>query len=539
MSTLDLLSLDFVRNALIAGVVLAVLSGLLGPVVVGRGMAFSVHGTAELAFAGGAGALLVFGTDAVGWGALVGAVLVALLFGALGRAQRERDSVIGVLLSFGLGLGVLFQSLYTGRSANKFGLLVGQIVGVDVGDVLTLAIVGVVVLGVFAVVRRPLLFASLDPEVAAARGVPVRALSIVFAVLLGVTVALGVQIVGALLVLCLLITPAAAAAQVTASPTLASVLAVVFAEVAVIGGHRGVPRRRAADQPVRRLDRVRDLRGLPGPRRAADPATVDARDHHGRVTPGLDFGHAAIIVVAGVWAGMVNTIVGSGTLVTFPVLLALGYPPLTANVSNGLGLVPGSLTGAIGYRRELRGLRGRVVRLGVASVLGGLTGAVLLLWLPPDAFDAVVPVLVALAVVLVVIQPWVSRRMAARRPDGAPRTRVGPAVWSATYGTGVYGGYFGAAQGVLLLATLGLLIDDDLQRHNAVKNVLATLANLVSGIVFALVAPVSWPVVACVAGGSIVGGVIGSLVGRRLPPVVLRGVIVVVGVAALVQLLLR
>ena len=250
-------------------------------------------------------------------------------------------------------------------------------------------------------------------------------------------------------------------------------------------------------------------------------------------------GDAAIIVVAGVWAGMVNTIVGSGTLVTFPVLLALGYPPLTANVSNGLGLVPGSLTGAIGYRRELRGLRGRVLRLGVASVLGGLTGAVLLLWLPPDAFDAVVPVLVALAVVLVVIQPWVSRRMAARRPDGAPRTRVGPAVSAGVYGTGVYGGYFGAAQGVLLLATLGLLIDDDLQRHNAVKNVLATLANLVSGIVFALVAPVSWPVVACVACGSIVGGVIGSLVGRRLPPVVLRGVIVVVGVAALVQLLVR
>jgi uncharacterized protein len=137
-------------------------------------------------------------------------------------------------------------------------------------------------------------------------------------------------------------------------------------------------------------------------------------------------GDAAIIVVAGVWAGMVNTIVGSGTLVTFPVLLALGYPPLTANVSNGLGLVPGSLTGAIGYRRELRGLRGRVLRLGVASVLGGLTGAVLLLWLPPDAFDAVVPVLVALAVVLVVIQPWVSRRMAARRPDGAPRTASAP-----------------------------------------------------------------------------------------------------------------
>lgn len=235
-STLDLLSLDFVRNALVAGVVLAVLAGVLGPLVVGRGMAFSVHGTAELAFAGGAGALLVFGTDAIGWGALVGAVLVALLFGALGRARRERDSVIGVLLSFGLGLGVLFQALYTGRSANKFGLLVGQIVGVDVNDVLALTVVGVVVLAVLAVVHRPLLFASLDPDMAAARGVPVRGLSILFAVLLGVTVALGVQIVGALLVLCLLITPAAAAAQVTASPALATGLAVVFAEVAVLGG---------------------------------------------------------------------------------------------------------------------------------------------------------------------------------------------------------------------------------------------------------------------------------------------------------------
>jgi zinc/manganese transport system permease protein len=144
--------------------------------------------------------------------------------------------VIGVLLSFGLGLGVLFQALYTGRSANKFGLLVGQIVGVDVGDVLALTVVGVVVLVVLAVVHRPLLFASLDPDMAAARGVPVRALSIVFAVLLGVTVALGVQIVGALLVLCLLITPAAAAARLTASPTVATVLAVVFAEVAVLGG---------------------------------------------------------------------------------------------------------------------------------------------------------------------------------------------------------------------------------------------------------------------------------------------------------------
>ncbi len=246
--------------------------------------------------------------------------------------------------------------------------------------------------------------------------------------------------------------------------------------------------------------------------------------------------HAAIIAVAGVWAGMVNTIVGSGTLVTFPVLLALGYPPLTANVSNGLGLVPGSLTGAIGYRRELTGLRDRVMRLAVASVLGGLAGAGLLLALPPDAFDAVVPVLVALAVVLVIVQPFVARRLAARR-GGVARTRVGPGLLAGTFGTGVYGGYFGAAQGVLLLALLGIAVDDDLQRHNAVKNVLAMLVNLVSGLVFVFVAPVSWPVVGLVALGSIVGGLLGARIGRRLPPIVLRGVIVVVGVAALVQLL--
>jgi zinc/manganese transport system permease protein len=235
-TTLFLLGEGFVRQALLAGAVLALLSGLLGPLVVGRGMAFAVHGTSELSFAGGAGALLLFGAGAVGWGALVGAVLVALVFGALGLAAHERDSVIGVLLSFGLGLGVLFQSLYTGRSANKFGLLVGQIVGVDTGDLVSLAVTGVVVVGVLAIAYRPLLFASLDPTMAAARGVPVRALSVAFAVLLGATTALGVQIVGALLVLSLLITPAAAAARLTASPLLATVLAVVFAEVAVLGG---------------------------------------------------------------------------------------------------------------------------------------------------------------------------------------------------------------------------------------------------------------------------------------------------------------
>lgn len=250
---------------------------------------------------------------------------------------------------------------------------------------------------------------------------------------------------------------------------------------------------------------------------------------------GVTVTHAAVIAVAGAWAGMVNVIVGSGTLVTFPVLLALGYPPLVANVSNGLGLVPGSLAGAVGYRRELAGLRRRLARLGVCSVLGALLGALLLLVLPSGAFDAVVPVLVAVAVVLVVAQPWVARRLAAR--EGGDRTRVGPGLLAGTFGTGVYGGYFGAAQGVLLLALMGILLDDDLQRHNAVKNVMAMLANLVSGVVFVVVAPVSWPVVGLIAGGSVVGGLVGARIGRRLPPVVLRGVIVVVGVVALVQLL--
>jgi uncharacterized protein len=249
----------------------------------------------------------------------------------------------------------------------------------------------------------------------------------------------------------------------------------------------------------------------------------------------VSIGHAVIIVVVGAWAGMINTIVGSGTLVTFPVLLVLGYPPLTANVSNGLGLVPGSLTGAIGYRRELHGLAGRVKRLAVATTLGALLGAALLLSLPARAFDAVVPVLVAVAVVLVVVQPVLGRRLAARH--GGARSRVGPGLIAGTFGTGIYGGYFGAAQGVILLALLGIGLDDDLQRHNAVKNVLAMLANLVSGVVFAVVAPISWPVVVLIAAGSTAGGLLGAQLGRRLPPTALRAVIVVVGIAAIVQLL--
>jgi zinc/manganese transport system permease protein len=231
-----LLEQPFVQSALAAGAVLALLAGLLGPLVIGRGMAFAVHGVSELSFAGAAGALLIAGTAFVGVGALIGGVLVAVVFAMLSARKRENDAVIGVVLAFGLGLGVLFQSLYTGRTANKFSLLVGQIVGVDSTQVITLAIVGVVVAAGLLVLYRPLLFASLDPDMATARGVPVRTLAVAFALMLGTTTALGIQIVGALLVLALLVTPAAAATAVTANPVTATALSVLFAEIAVLGG---------------------------------------------------------------------------------------------------------------------------------------------------------------------------------------------------------------------------------------------------------------------------------------------------------------
>jgi uncharacterized membrane protein YfcA len=246
-----------------------------------------------------------------------------------------------------------------------------------------------------------------------------------------------------------------------------------------------------------------------------------------------------VVAAAGVVAGTINTVVGSGTLVTFPVLLAVGLPPLTANVSNGLGLVPGSLFGAIGYRSELKGQVPRLRRLGVASVIGGVVGAVLLLTLPPAAFSAIVPVLIGVALVLVVLQPWLARRLAKRRENTPEEERRdGWPMWLGVLGTGIYGGYFGAAQGVLLLGIMGAVLPESLQRVNAVKNVLAMLANLASGIVFVFVAHVSWLAVVLIAAGSAVGGVVGARVGKALPPVVLRGLIVVIGVAAIVKLVI-
>jgi uncharacterized membrane protein YfcA len=242
----------------------------------------------------------------------------------------------------------------------------------------------------------------------------------------------------------------------------------------------------------------------------------------------------AAVLLAGVAAGTINTVVGSGTLITFPTLLALGVPPVTANVSNTVGLVPGSLSGAVGYRRELAGQSSRLLRLASASVLGGITGAVLLLVLPSSAFDAIVPVLIGIGVLLVVLGPAIGRKVAARHAArGGLPDHGAPWVWPAIAGAGVYGGYFGAAQGVLLMAILGIGVDVDLQRHNATKNVLALLVNAVAAVVFIFVADVDWPIAGLIAVGSVIGGQIGAGVGRRLPAALLRAVIVVVGVVAL------
>jgi zinc/manganese transport system permease protein len=226
--------LPLVRNSLIAGAILGVLGGVVGVVVMARDLPFAVHGISELSFAGASGALL-FGAG-VASGAFLGSLLAALLLGVLGLRARDRNSVIGVIMPFGLGLGILFLALYHGRAANKFGLLTGQIVAVDTTGLRTLTVTAVLVLAVLAVIWRPLMFASLDEDVAAARGVPVRLLGPLFMVLLGCAVAVAVQIVGALLVLALLLVPAAAAMKVTASPLWVPVLSVMFALMATVGG---------------------------------------------------------------------------------------------------------------------------------------------------------------------------------------------------------------------------------------------------------------------------------------------------------------
>jgi uncharacterized membrane protein YfcA len=250
----------------------------------------------------------------------------------------------------------------------------------------------------------------------------------------------------------------------------------------------------------------------------------------------VDAAEAVAIFAAGGAAGTINTIVGSGTLITFPVLLAFGYAPVTANVSNTIGLVPGSVSGAHGYRAELAGHGRRALWLGIPSVLGGIAGAVLLLTLPASAFKAIVPGFIAAALVLVVAQPWLTRRLAGRH--GHPLNARG-ALPLSLFTVGVYGGYFGAAQGILILGLLGLTLPDPLQRVNAIKNVLAGLTNAIAGLVFLIAAShVSWEVAGLIAAGSVPGGQLGARVGRRLPAPALRAVIVAVGIAAILKLVL-
>jgi uncharacterized protein len=248
----------------------------------------------------------------------------------------------------------------------------------------------------------------------------------------------------------------------------------------------------------------------------------------------VTLGQALAVLLAGTAAGTINAVVGSGTLVTFPTLLAVGYPPVLANVSNTIGLVPGALSGVLGYRAELSGQRGRLLRLGAASLLGGVTGAVLLLTLPAATFDAIVPVLIGLGCVLVVAQPWITARV---KPPATAPAHGSPSLLALVYLTGVYGGYFGAGQGVLLIALLGIGLSESLQRVNAAKNVLAMLVNAVAAVVFLLVANVAWIAVVLIAVGSVIGGQVGARVGRRLPASLLRATVAVVGVVAIVDLL--
>lgn len=248
----------------------------------------------------------------------------------------------------------------------------------------------------------------------------------------------------------------------------------------------------------------------------------------------------AAVFAAGTGAGAVNAVVGSGTLITFPVLLAVGLPPVTATVSNGLGLVPGSLAAVIGYREELRGQGRRAALLAVGAALGGLTGAVLLLTLPASAFERIVPVLVGLALVLVACQPWIAERVRRRRRAGGPARRDGgPLLFGGLTLASVYGGYFSAAQGIVYVALMGILLDDTLQRLNAVKNVLAAVVSTVAALLFLFFADFDWTAVFLIATGSALGGLLGARTGRHFSPAVLRALIVSVGTLALAHLVLH
>jgi uncharacterized membrane protein YfcA len=252
-----------------------------------------------------------------------------------------------------------------------------------------------------------------------------------------------------------------------------------------------------------------------------------------------------LIMVAGVGAGAINSLVGSGTLITFPTLVALGFPPVTATMSNAIGLVAGGVSGTWGYRKELTGQWHRLRWQIPASVTGALIGSFLLLHLPEKVFIQIVPVLLILALLLVIagprIQAYARRRAeaAGRSAEHVPPLRMAALVFG-TFAVGVYGGYFTAAQGILLMGVMGALLPEDMQRMNAAKNLLSLLVNIVAALAYTLVAfdRISWLAAGLIAVGSLIGGWLGSRYGRRLSPNALRAVIVVVGLIGLVRLLM-
>ena len=255
--------------------------------------------------------------------------------------------------------------------------------------------------------------------------------------------------------------------------------------------------------------------------------------------------HIVLIILAGFGAGAINALVGSGTLITFPTLVALGYPPVTSTMSNAIGLVAGSASGTWGYRAELGGQWDRLRWQIPASLTGAVLGAFLLLHLPEKVFAEIVPVLLVLALVLVVtgprIQSWARRRAeeAGRSAEQVTPARMAVLVIG-TFAVGVYGGYFTAAQGILMVGIMGALLPESVQRMNAAKNLLTLLVNVVAAVGYTLVAfdRISWPVAGLIAAGSLVGGSLGARYGRRLSPNALRATIVVVGLIGLYRLLM-
>jgi uncharacterized protein len=254
---------------------------------------------------------------------------------------------------------------------------------------------------------------------------------------------------------------------------------------------------------------------------------------------------ALAILGAGLAAGAINAVVGSGSLITFPTLLAFGFPPVVANVSNNVGLVPGNVSGAYGYRRELAGQRARLIRLGVIAAAGSVAGAAALLSLPSTAFKLIVPALILISCVLVLVQPWLSSRISARRKQRAEQNepaapgheKTGPVLGAGVFASAVYGGYFGAAQGVLVLGLLGTFLDESLQRVNGAKNVLVAIVNGMAAVVYIIFAHVAWLAVLLIAVGSTGGGFIGARFGRQLPPLALRIFVVLIGVISAVKLI--